>query len=150
MLRLGILIGSLTFIAALSANGQSLKFTKYEAKDCLQMAWEKENIIKNETEFLQKIRNDMSREGCLKILEKIDFNKHDLVGKDINSGYCRYPIGLTFEGSKNIEKKEFEVNISYQKPNGVCRALSSYHLWLLIPKMPDEYKLRFNIYELKK
>jgi hypothetical protein len=48
-------------ISAFSANGQSLKLTPYESKDFPNMAWEKENIIKNEAEFLQKVRHYMSR-----------------------------------------------------------------------------------------
>lgn len=75
MLRIELIILFLTLITAFSVNGQSLKVAQYESKDCLRMAWDKENIIKNETEFLQKVRNDMSRERCLKELEKIDFEK---------------------------------------------------------------------------
>ena len=129
---------------AFSVNGQGLKLTQYEAKGCLNMAWDKENIIKSEAQFLQKVRHDMSRERCLKQLEKVEFAKHDLVGVDINSGYCRYPLGLAFEATKSVENKQFEVNISWE-PGGICRARSSYHLWLLIPKIPAEYKLKFNI-----
>lgn len=145
MLRIGLIIIGLALFSDFSANGQSLKLTQYESKDCLKMAWNKENLIRSETEFLQKVRNDMSRERCLKDLGKVEFDKHDLVGINVNSGYCRYPLGLAFEATKSIENKEIAVNISYLKSDGVCRALSSYHLWLLIPKMPDEYKLKFNI-----
>jgi hypothetical protein len=145
MLRLGLMIISLTFFAAFTANGQSLKLTQYEAKGCLTIAWDKENFIKNDAEFLKTVRNDMSREKCLKELKKVDFAEHDLIGVDINSGYCRYPLGLAFEAAKSIESKRISVNISYLKPDGVCRALSSYHLWLLIPKIPDEYELKLNI-----
>lgn len=145
MLRIGLLIIGFTLFSSFSVSGQSLKLTKYESKGCLKMAWDKESRVRNEVEFLQNVRNDMSRERCLKELEKVDFVKHDLVGVDVNSGYCRYPIGLLFEATKSVEYKEIGLNISYLKPNGVCRALSSYHLWLLIPKTPDGYKLKFNI-----
>ncbi len=70
------------------------------------MARDKENIIRNDIQFLQEIRNDMSRERCLKEMEKVDFDKHDLVGFDVNSGYCQYPLGSVFEATKSVENKQ--------------------------------------------
>jgi hypothetical protein len=112
-------------------------------KGCIQTHFNKEFIIKNNTEFLNAIRNDASRKFCTENLEKLDFTKNNLVGIEINSGYCRRPIGLEAVVTDDIENKQFIIEISYAKPVGLCRALSQYDLWLMIPKIPDNYKVGF-------
>jgi hypothetical protein len=138
------------FSLAIIANAQSsetkiVKLQQFEMKGCIQLFYESEKLIKNQPDFLQAIRNDASREKCLQDLEKIDFDKYSLFGIEINSGYCRYPIGLKWEAIEDTTKKEFHINISYIKPNGTCRALSQYDLWLLLPKIPNDYQVKSQI-----
>lgn len=150
MKKLGFLIFTLTAFISAVAQENALEIKQYDAKDCLQMpAWKKDGIS-NETEFLKRVRNDASRERCLKELEKIDFEKNRLYGVNINSGYCRVPVGLKFTANKDVENKFFVVNISYLKPNGVCRALSSYDLWVVLPKPPRDYGVRYEITEIER
>jgi hypothetical protein len=120
-------------------------------KGCFQMAALKKDLISNETEFLNSVRNDASREKCLKDLEKIDFEKNRIYGVTINSGYCRVPVGLKFTATKDVENKQLILNISYLKPNGICRALSRYDLWVVLPKPPrDYYGFRYQITEIER
>lgn len=149
MKKLGLLTIILTFIISANAQENVLESRQYDAKDCLQMPAWKKDAVRNETEFLKRVRNDMSRERCLKELEKIDFEKNRLFGVNLNSGYCRNPLGLKFTATKDVENKAFVINISYIKPNGVCRALSSYDLWVVLPKPPSDYLVRYEITELE-
>ncbi len=114
-------------------------------KNCIPIYGKENFIIKTETEFLKQIRNDGSRKYCLENLEKIDFEKHTLVGINLNTGYCRTPFGLESQTVKNDEEKIYSINITYIEPRGVCRALSSYDLWILVPKLPDEYEVKFDV-----
>jgi len=149
MKKLGLLLIILGVFIPANAQENVLESRQYDAKGCLQMpAWNKD-AVRNETEFLKRVRNDASREKCLKDLEKIDFEKNHLFGVNINSGYCRSPLGLKFTATKDVENKAFVVNISYIKPNGVCRALSSYNLWIVLPKPPSDYLARYEITELE-
>ena len=66
-----------------------------------------------------------------------------LLGLEINSGYCRRPSGLEFQTTKN--EQQYILNISYIKPTGLCRALSQYDLWVIVPKIPDGFKVKFNV-----
>jgi hypothetical protein len=87
----------------------------------------------------------MSRPSCLKNLEKIDFNKHTLLGIEINSGYCGIPDGLQHQVVKDSERKKYFLKISYFYPRVTCRALSRYDLWVLAPKLPAGYEVEFQI-----
>ena len=114
-------------------------------KGCIWLFGIESSVIKTETEFLKAIRNDASRKFCLENLEKIDFKKNSLLGINLNTGYCRTPLGLTFQAVKNEEEKIYSVNITYLGPGGICRALSSYDLWILVPKLPDKYEVKFDV-----
>ena len=116
-----------------------------DLKDCIQTTFEKELIIKDRETFLKKIRNDVSRDQCLKEFEKIDFDKNTLLGIELNTGYCRTPIGLEANAVKNETEKQYILNISYTEPQGLCRALSRYDLWILVPKIPDNYTVKFDV-----
>lgn len=142
-----IFIAVLIACAGREVSAQEVLETKsFEMKGCIS-AYRKENfIIKTETEFLEQIRKDASREYCLENLEKVDFNKNSLLGINLNTGYCRAPLGLKHQAVKNEDEKFYALNITYTDPQGrTCRALSSYDLWVLVPKLPDKYGVRFVI-----
>lgn len=115
-------------------------------KGCIQTHFQNEYVIKNEVDYLKAIRNDASRTFCLEHLEKIDFGKNSLVGININSGYCRRPVGLNSVVADELENKQINIEISYRKPEGLCRAVSQYDFWLLVPKIPDRYKVAFKFH----
>ena len=131
--------------AGIELSAQVLETKDFEMKSCIWLYGKESFIIKTETEFLKAIRNDASRKFCLENLEKIDFDKNSLLGINLNTGYCRTPLGLTSQAVKNEDEKIYSVNITYLKPQGICRALSSYDLWILVPTLPDKYEVKFNV-----
>ncbi|MET0753131.1 MAG: hypothetical protein ABWZ66_07150 [Pyrinomonadaceae bacterium] len=125
---------------------ERLKAEQIDLKGCIQTIFTKEFVIKDEAAYLKTIRSDASRDFCLKNVEKIDFGKHSLVGLDINSGYCGIPAGLEYKVVKDSEKKQYLLDISYDDPKySVCRAASRYDLWLLVPKLPEGYEVKFEV-----
>lgn len=124
---------------------QKLETRSIDLETCIHLYTRKNIIIKDEETFLKAIRNDASRARCLQDQEKIDFDKYSLIGTEINSGYCRIPLGLTHQVFKDEEKKQYILSISYIAPNGTCRALSRYDLWIIAPKIPEEYTVSFEI-----
>ena len=137
-------IGFLTFLS-IAANAQSLKVEQIDLKNCIQTYRQKSFVIKDETTFLKEIRSDMSREKCLKDLQKIDFEKHTLVGIELNTGYCREPLLDPVEVLNEKAEKQYLVKISFTEPREPCRALSQYDLWLLVPKLPADYTVKFEV-----
>jgi hypothetical protein len=136
----------LTLLAAVSVTAQkSLETRQIDLKGCIQTIFNKQFVISNEKTFWETVRNDASRNWCRKNLKQIDFSKHTLLGIEINSGYCWTPLGLEFQTVKDQSKKQYLVNISSIKPDGVCRALSQYDLWLLVPKLSEDYDMKFEI-----
>jgi hypothetical protein len=124
----------------------TLETRPIDLKDCIQTIYNKQFVIKDNATYLKTIRHDASRKGCLKNLEKIDFSKYTLLGKSIDSGYCRRPEGLEYKAFKDAAAKQYLLGISYDDPRGsVCRALSQYDLWLLVPKLPADYEVKFEV-----
>lgn len=135
----------LTVCSIISANAQNLETRRIDLKGCIQTIFDKEFIIKTGETFFKTIRDDGSRDFCLKNLEKIDFDKHTLIGIELNTGYCRTPLGLEAQAVKDETEKQYTLKITYIGPQGTCRALSQYDLWLLVPKLPDNYMVKFDV-----
>lgn len=123
-----------------------LQSREIDLKGCIQTIFKKDFFINDEATYLKTIRNDASRNFCLKEIEKIDFAKNNLLGVEINSGYCQRPQGLKFNVLKDEKTKEIIFEIVYDDPKGsVCRALSQYDLWVLIPKIPIDFTVKFDV-----
>lgn len=127
-------------------SAEKLETRAIDLKGCIRIYGQNQFVIKDNETYLKEMRDDMSRDRCLKNLEKIDFDKHTLLGIDINSGYCGIPAGLRYETVKDTENKQYLFNISYIDPRGqVCRAMSEYDLWALVPKLPAGYEVKFQV-----
>lgn len=132
-------------IVDLKASPETLETRQIDLKRCIPIYRQNQFVIKDRETYL-KAMYETDRERCLKQVEKIDFARYTLLGIDINSGYCRYPDGLQYETVKAAENKQYLVNISYIDPRGaVCRAMSEYDLWLLVPKLPAGYEVKFEV-----
>jgi hypothetical protein len=131
-------------VSNLKSPPQILDTRAIDLKGCIQTYRQSQYLIKDYETYL-KAMYDTDRQRCLKAVEKIDFNRHTLLGIEINSGYCGYPFGLQYKTFKDVENKQFLVNISYIEPRGTCRAYSQYDLWLLVPKLPDSYEVKFEV-----
>ena len=90
------------------------------------------------------VSNDMSRERCLAHLKGIDFSKHTLVGIELRTGWCSDPI-FTYRVFKEEAKKRYLLAVRYQPPEVGCRALDQYDLWALVPKLPEQYEVDFEV-----
>lgn len=134
----------LSFLRSLnSPYFQALETREIDLKGCIQLIQSHKRAILSNEEFLRAVRNDASRDRCLKDLEKIDFGKHTLLGINVNSGYCRVPAGLEVKVFRDDLRQEYLLSVSYLEPNGTCRHLSSYDVWVLVPKMPGGYYTAF-------
>ena len=105
---------------------------QFDAKGCMRLYYSgKTQIIKNRNELDSLMRNDM----CSKYFADFDFEKNNLFGINLNTGWCRAPQGLSYE-LKYFEKENLHIlTIGYAVPVEPCRALSSYDLWLVLPKL---------------
>lgn len=73
---------------------------------------------------------------------KIDFSKYTLLGQDANSGGCKMPDFI-------IEVKKDGSDIIYRLtviPKGFCEMGILKNMWILIPKLPKGYNVRFEKY----
>lgn len=116
-----------------------------DLKGCLWQRLRSEAVFKDDDTFQKAIRKDGQEDFCRKDLEKIDFSKNTLLGINLNTGYCRTPVGLETKAFRDDAKKLYTLQISYIEPHGLCRALSSYDLWVLVPKMPEGYEAKFEV-----
>ncbi len=114
-----------------------------DLKGCIQMYRQKKFVIKDRESYLQNIRNDAQTQSCTEYAENLEFEKYSYIGMEINSGYCRMPIGLKHNFIKDNSKKQYVLTVSYDEPQGVCRALSQYALWLRVPKLTEDFDVDF-------
>lgn len=125
---------------------KELETRSIDLKGCIQTVFDKRFVIKDEETYLKTVRGDASRDFCLKNVEKIDFAKHTLLGIEINSSYCKTPRGLEYKTYRDAFGKQYLLYVSYIDPQGsTCRALSQYDLWLLVPKLPENYEVKFEV-----
>lgn len=125
----------------LSLTKTELEFRKYEMKNCVRMFGEgKQFVIKTEAEFRAAVRSDV----CLEKLEKINYEKETLLGLSLYTGSCDVPDGLKYRVARDDAKKRFVVFISYYE-GGICRAYATYNAWLVVPKLPDDYTVKFEV-----
>ncbi|MBS1798111.1 MAG: hypothetical protein JSS81_30125 [Acidobacteria bacterium] len=134
-----------SMLAATVAGAQALETRRVDLKGCIRLTMKGRAIIREQAAFLKAVRDDAGRERCLKDLEKIDFEKYTLLGAQLNTGYCREPLGLDAWTLADEEKKRYVLKISYLEPEGVCRALSRYDLWVLVPRLPENYTVEFEV-----
>lgn len=145
LLKITFALGLLFAATADPASAQELKTQPIDLKRCVQTYLDDSLVIKDQASFLKSIRSDASRDWCLKNLEKIDFEKHTLVGIELNTGYCRVPPLLPVRAIKAEADKQYVIKIRYIEPREPCRALSRYDLWLLVPKLPENYTVEFDV-----
>lgn len=105
-------------------------------------------VVKHQPVIGALIRQDYSYKYCREKLKSIDFTNQTLIGVVINSGACQRPPGLKYQLFKDSKHQKYVLKISYQKPEGLCRALSRYPLWLLAPNLVEQYPIEVEIASL--
>jgi len=107
-----------------------------------------ELIITNQSDFEKygsKIKNSSSR--CeTATLPVIDFNKYMLVSKITQSGCCVDQYKRSVLRYKDEKKLVYTIEVNYE---GTCEKMCFNYNWVKIPKMPDEYKIEFEIISKK-
>lgn len=123
-----------------------LETLSYQMKTCINISFGREQVvIKDEETFNKSIRNPERCGG--NNLEKIDFDKYTLLGVKIYTGHCQTPP-LKYRTAKYSTKKEYILSISYLA-GGICRGVSYHDIWVLVPKIPEDYRVIFETEAVK-
>ncbi|PIZ47503.1 hypothetical protein COY32_01535 [candidate division WWE3 bacterium CG_4_10_14_0_2_um_filter_41_14] len=104
---------------------------------------EKEFVI-NTNEDYQTLLSYLSPSNLCNslLLPKVNFLNFTLLGKYTEGGGCR----VDFE--RHIFKSDISDEILYNidvKTSGYCKALTSSMNWILVPKISNNYKVKFNV-----
>ncbi|HEX8130026.1 MAG TPA: hypothetical protein VF527_13065 [Pyrinomonadaceae bacterium] len=134
--------------STISANPQIIETRPIDIKGCIKDSRTGQFVIKDAESFQKAIRADGSREWCRKNLESIDFNKHSLLGIELVTDYCGRPPGLAHQLIKDTATKTYLFDISYHTPPGVCRRMGYWDVWVVVPKIPDDYEINFKVRKL--
>ena len=97
-------------------------------------------VIRDKKTLNDQIRKNGSYKRCMKQLKDFDFESQSLIGLNLNTGWCRYPLGLRNEFIE-IKDSAYLLKIYYNAPGEPCRALSFYDYWIAVPKLPAGYEL---------
>lgn len=128
-----------------SAKPEIIETRPIDIKGCIKDFPSGQIVIKDAESFQKAIRTDAGRDWCGKNLESIDFNKHSLLGIVLVTDYCDRPEGLAHQLIKDSAAKKYLFDISYHTPLGVCRRLGYWDVWVIVPKIPDDYEVNFKV-----
>ncbi len=131
--------------STISANPEIIETRPIDIKGCIKDFPSGQIIIKDAESFQKAIRADGSREWCRQNLESIDFTKHSLLGIALVTDYCDRPQGLAHQLIKDKATKKYLFDISYHTPQGVCRRMGYWDVWVVVPKIPDDYEISFKV-----
>jgi len=138
---------ALVFLATAFSVYSQTETKPIDLKGCIQTYSSKQFAIKTRDEYLNALRKDASRDWCLQNLAPIDFEKYSLLGIGMTTDYCDIPRGLEYKLSRDAENKQYIFSISYLKAEQLCRRLGHYDLWLLVPKIEENYSVKFDLKE---
>jgi hypothetical protein len=129
----------------ISANAEIIETRPIDIKGCIKGSRSGQFVIKDAESFQKAIRADGSRDWCHENLESIDFTKHSLLGISLVTDYCNRPRGLAHRLIKDTATKKYLFDISYHTPLSVCRRMGYWDVWVLAPKIPDDYEVMFQV-----
>lgn len=73
---------------------------------------------------------------------KIDFSQHTLLGLDASGGGC--DIGFERNVTKDDANKLYKYTVKVNKCGG-CKQEAISMNWVLVPKLPQDYKVEFEV-----
>lgn len=132
-------------LATISANPEIIETRPIDIKGCIKHYPSSQFVIKDAETFQKVIRADAGRDWCHKNLESIDFTKHSLLGIELVTNYCSRPAGLAHQLIKDRATKKYLFDISYHTPAAVCRRMGYWDVWVVVPKIPDDYEISFQV-----
>ena len=107
---------------------------------------EKQFIIDNDSSFqalLSKGKGSQSREQCKdEDFPKIDFSQNTLLGLYADGGGCS--TGFERNVTKDEGNKVYQYTIKVNEC-GQCDKLRLDMNWVLVPKLPQDYKVEFEV-----
>lgn len=131
--------------SAVSANREIIETRPIDVKGCVKGYSSRQFVIRDAEAFRKAVRADGSRDWCRKNLESIDFTKHSLLGITLVTDYCGSPPGLAYQLIKDATAKKYLFDISYHTTAAVCRRMGHWDVWVVVPKMPDDYEVGFQV-----
>ncbi|HEY0100292.1 MAG TPA: hypothetical protein VGB76_15180 [Pyrinomonadaceae bacterium] len=131
--------------STISADQEIIETRPIDIKGCIRDSRAGQSVIRDAESFQQAIRADASREWCRKNLESIDFTKHSLLGITLMTDYCDRPRGLAHQLIKDTSTKKYLFDISYHTPLAVCRRMGYWDVWVVVPRIPDDYEIVFKV-----
>ena len=131
--------------STLSAKPEIIETRPMDIKGCITNYRSSQFVIRDAESFQKAIRADAGRDWCLKNLESIDFTKHSLLGMTLVTAYCSRPAGLAHQLIKDTATKKYLFDISYHTPAALCRRLGHWDVWVVVPKIPDDYEIGFKV-----
>lgn len=131
--------------SSISANQEIIETRPIDIKGCIKDSPLGQFVIKDAESFQKAIRADGSRDWCRKNLESIDFTKQSLLGIALVTDYCRRPPGLAHQLIKDAATKKYLFDISYHTSPSVCRRMGHWEVWVVVPKIPDDYEISFKV-----
>lgn len=108
----------------------------------------KELVIREEAayqEFGEEIRIDLQNADCdTASLLPIDFSQSTLIGVHTGGGGCKADYQRTVIWDEAGEQVIYQVSAVYSGP---CRMAFSHFNWALIPALPKNYTVKFDVSE---
>lgn len=107
-----------------------------------------EMVIRDEAayeRFAEEIRIDLQNADCdTASLPPIDFSQHSLIGVYTRGGGCKADYERTVSLNHDDRQVTYQVSVTY---SGLCYMLISHFNWALIPALPSNYSVHFEVSE---
>ena len=115
-------------------------FTPFELKDS-------EFVINSDAKYSKLLEYRSSSPGCENFeLPEIDFSKKTLLGK------FAWGVGCSIDFEREVIRDEPNKTIVYSikvVEEGLCEMAGSSMNWILIPKVPSDYSIEFEVHSDK-
>jgi len=103
---------------------------------------EGEHVIRNNAEYQVLIEERSPHPNCVTYqLPPIDFTEHTLIGYISSVGGCDFPT-VTHQINKLNENYEVKIHLTQ---NGLCERNNSFDIWCLVPRIPTQTRVNFEI-----
>lgn len=104
---------------------------------------EKEFVVNTEAEYQDLINYKSTSSRCTNfVLPAIDFSKKTLLGKYTSGGGCSIDFAKKVYKDDSNRKVKYVIDVIEQ---GACEKLGFSSNWILIPKIPSNYIVEFQV-----
>lgn len=104
---------------------------------------EEEFVVNNDADYQRLLEYKSSSSQCASfILPQIDFSQKTLLGRYASGSGCSVDFIRTINKDDSRKKIVYAINV---KKDGLCEKLGFSMNWILIPKIPSNYTVEFQI-----